>query len=428
MSNTTQSISPLELAHFRFGVIAPVLQGTFSDASEAAYFRRICEHPLKLPNGNTHLYSPDTLAKWASLYRSQGMDGLVPSERRDKGISRVLSREAIEEIFRLREKFPRINGVMIHESLLRDGFIGPDVSVRAIQRFLKANDLKSARDPNVKKRMAFEMANFGEMWQADSAYLPYIKRDGKPHRTFLIMIIDDHSRMIVGGEIFFNDNAYNFQKVLKDAISTYGLPDKLYSDHGSVYENGQLTFILDSLGIRESHAPVRDGSAKGKCERNFRTVRSRFLATIDPQQIESLEQFNSLLRDYIRKHNTRLHSGIKETPMDRYLRTREYIRLPESKAWLDQCFLNRITRKVRHDACVSIDSIEYDCPPRFMGMKVDIRFLPDHMEDAFILYEGEKFPIKRTDRIENAHTWRGRPSIDYGHGAASSEEGEDDAV
>ena len=35
------------------------------------------------------------------------------------------------------------------------------------------------------------------------------------------MIIDDHSRLLVGGELFYNDNACNFQKVLKNAIATY---------------------------------------------------------------------------------------------------------------------------------------------------------------------------------------------------------------
>lgn len=34
---------------------------------------------------------------------------------------------------------------MIHSLLIKDGFISPDVNVKAVQRFIKANDLKSAR-------------------------------------------------------------------------------------------------------------------------------------------------------------------------------------------------------------------------------------------------------------------------------------------
>ena len=215
---------PLKIAHFRFALIAPVIQGLYPDASEAAYYRRVTQDPILRPDGITYKYSPDTLERWTGLYRKKGMDGLIPGFRKDKGVSRALSADAINEIYRLREKFPRINGVMIHQMLVQSGFIDAKVSVRAVQRFLKENDLKSARNPAVKDRKAYEMPEFGCLWQADTAYLPYITENGRSRRTFLIMIIDDHSRLIVGGRIFYNDNAYNYQKVLKQAISTYGIP------------------------------------------------------------------------------------------------------------------------------------------------------------------------------------------------------------
>jgi hypothetical protein len=62
---------------------------------------------------------------------------------------------------------------MIHSMLLKDGYITPDVNGRAVQRFIKENDLKSARNINVKDRKAFEEPEFGCMWQADTCYLPY---------------------------------------------------------------------------------------------------------------------------------------------------------------------------------------------------------------------------------------------------------------
>jgi len=38
--------------------------------------------------------------------------------------------------------------------------------------------------------------------------------------------------------------------------------------------------------------------------------------------------------------------------------------------------------------------------------KVEIRYLPDDMDSAFILYEGERFPIRATDKNENCRTKR----------------------
>ena len=48
----------------------------------------------------------------------------------------------------------------------------------------------------------------------------------------------------------------------------------------------------------------------------------------------------------MRSYNTSLHSGIGTTPLSRYQQTRASIRTPASREWLEECFLNRITRKV----------------------------------------------------------------------------------
>lgn len=51
---------------------------------------------------------------------------------------------------------------------------------------------------------------------------------------------------------------------------------------------------------------------------------------------------------------------------------------------------------------------------QFISSKVEIRFLPDDMASAFILYEGEHYPIRPTDKNENCRTKRSNtPSIDY---------------
>ena len=416
MSNSKVAASPMETACFRFGLIAPVIQGTFPDASEAAYYRRITQEPVTLPGGQTYRYSPDTLERWTSLYRKNGMDALLPKIRKDKGESRSIDSEAAAEIARIFSDFPGANGVAVHKLLIENGFIPATVSVRAVQRFIHENSLRQPRAYAVHERRAFEKSRFGQLWQADTAYLPYITdKEGSSHRTYVIMIIDDHSRMIVGGEIFYNDNALNYQKVLKDAVSAYGIPDRLYMDNGSSFRNEQLSFILGSLGIAESHAPVRDGAAKGKVERNFRTLRSRWLSTLDIASIHSLEQFNSMLRDYITTHNRTFHSGINEMPIDRYLRTKNYIRIPRSREWLEECFYNRIFRKVRKDSVVKVNDTEYDVPAQFCGLSVEIRFNPSSMDDAYMLYNGERFPLILTDRVANSSTTRNNPplTIDY---------------
>ena len=415
MDNKQKNLSDAAaMAQFRLALIAPVIHGLYPDASRNAYYQRITENPLTLPDGSAFRYSPKTISKWVSLYQNGGIDALMPRERSDKGGTRVLTDTAIEEIYRLKEAFPRLNSTQIHRHLVEEAFIPASVSVCAVQRFVKKHDLKSARNPNMRDRKAFEEDAFGKMWQADTCYLPYITEDGLRRRVYCILIIDDHSRFLVGGGLFYNDSAYNFQKVLKDAVAAHGIPSKLYVDNGSSYSNGQLSLICGSIGTVLLHTKIRDGASKAKIERQFRTLKETWLYTLDLDSLSSLAQFNGLLKDYMRSYNTSLHSGIGTTPLSRYQQTRASIRTPASREWLEECFLNRITRKVNKDSTVSIDKVSYDVPMQFISSKVEIRFLPDDMSSAFILYEGVHYPIRPTDKNENCRTKRNNtPGIDY---------------
>ena len=415
MSKNTETMKHnAEVAQFRFALIAPVIQGLYPDASATAYYKRVTASPLTLPDGSTVTYSYKTLEKWKSQYSIGGLDALMPGTRSDKGIPRALNEDAIAEIYRIKEEHPRMNATQIYTHLVRESFIPATVSVDSVQRFIRHNDLKSARDPNLRDRKAFEEDEFGKIWQADTCYLPHITEDGTSRRVYCIMIIDDHSRLLVGGELFYNDNACNFQKVLKDAIATYGIPDKLYVDNGCSYSNAQLSMICVSLGILLLHTRVRDGASKGKVERHFRTLKERWLYTLDMESIQSLAQFNGMLKDYMRDYNTTFHRGIDTIPLERYQASKDHPRKPESRQWLDDCFYNRITRKVRKDSTISIDKVCYDVPMQFISAKVDVRYLPDDMTSAYILFDGEKFPIRQTSRNDNCHTRRNNPpAIDY---------------
>lgn len=414
-SKTTHlPINPAEMAQFRFALIAPVIHGLFPDASRTAYYKRITEKPLKFPDGSLHELKYKTIEKWVSLYQRGGIDALMPGERSDKGSTRVLTDSAIEEIYRIKQAFPRLNATQIYAHLVEKGFLNASVSVDSVQRFIRHNDLKDARNPNMQDRKAFEEDSFGNMWQTDTCYFPYITEDGRTHRVYAICIIDDHSRMIVAGELFYNDTAANFQSVFKRAVATYNIPIKLYADNGAPYSNEQLSLICGSIGTVLLHTKVRDGASKAKIERFWRTTKERLLYGLDTKKIHSLKEFNAIFQEYIRNYNITLHSGIGCTPFERYQNSENHARPVRSREWLDECFLNRITRKVRKDATLSIDKVSFDAPMQFISQKVDIRYRPGDMDSAFILYDGKQYPIHRTNKNENCRTKRNNgPSIDY---------------
>ncbi|MBO4457131.1 MAG: DDE-type integrase/transposase/recombinase [Butyrivibrio sp.] len=414
MNKKTKTATATEIAQFRFALIAPVIQGLFPDASRTAYYKRVTEKPLSFPDGTMRQIKYKTLEKWVSNFQRYGFDSLLPKERSDKGSTRALSDTAIEEIFRLKQDFPRLNATQIHAQLIQNGFISSTVNVCAVQRFIKHNNLKSARNPNMRDRKAFEEDAFGKMWQTDTCYFPYITEGGKSRRVFAICIIDDHTRLVVGGKLFYHDSAENFQSVFKNAVSTYGIPTKLYTDNGSPYVNEQLSLICGSIGTVLLHTKVRDGASKAKIERFWRTTKERWLYGLDIASIPSLEEFNILFNEYLRDYNTTLHTGINCTPFERYQNSVKNTLVPKSREWLNECFLNRISRKVRKDATVPINKVSYDAPMQFIDQKVEIRFRPGEMDSAFILFEGKHYPLRITDKNENCHTKRQNSlPIDY---------------
>ena len=128
-----------------------------------------------------------------------------------------------------------------------------------------------------------------------------------------------------------------------------------------------------------------------------------------------------MLKDYMRDYNTTFHRGIGSTPLERYQASKDHPRTPQSRQWLDDCFYNRITRKVRKDSTITIDNVCYDVPMQFISAKVDVRFLPDDMTSAYILFDDKKFPIRQTNRNDNCHTKRNNlPAIDYSRAGGES--------
>ena len=67
----------------------------------------------------------------------------------------------------------------------------------------------------------YERPHINEVWCGDSSAGPYLKTaDGKKHRVYVIALIDDASRFILGADVFFNDTFVNLMSVMKSAVSS----------------------------------------------------------------------------------------------------------------------------------------------------------------------------------------------------------------
>ncbi len=365
-----------EIALKRFALISPVLNG-FED-NAAAYFRSVCEHPIEMPHYGVREYSPKTLHNWLSDYNRNGFDALKPGYRSDRGKSRKMTPEVEKSILEKIKDFPRMKGSVIYDQLVDEEKINPGkLSRSTFYRYL-ANQpsLGDVREPVDKtKRFSYKFIN--ELWQADVMYGPRIKDGRRKRETYLICFLDDASRLIPYSAFAFEQDFLTLRKLLKEAVLRRGKPKMLYTDNGQIYRTQQLALICAGFGCSVVHARPYHAAGKGKQERFFRTVRTRFLSTIDPNSV-TLEELNERYWDWLeRDYHRKKHSALDKSPLEFFMEQANQIEHIGDIAVADALFLLRVQRKVRSNATLQINNVIYETDYSLVGSSVEVRYEPE---------------------------------------------------
>jgi transposase InsO family protein len=231
---------------------------------------------------------------------------------------------------------------------------------------------------------------------------PYIVAEKKKHQVFLISVIDDCSRFIVGGAFFFHENSINLERVLKEAMSRFGLPQIIYCDNGSIFVSSHLQLACARLGIALVHSKPYDSPSRGKIERFFKTVRQMFLPLITLSDIGSCEELNSAFSRWLDKnYHKGFHQGINTRPMDKWMDELRHTPIKRAISLeLDQAFSITVKRRVKNDATISVQGTLYEVPHKFIGKTIELRSPSDNPQELTI-YEHDQ-PICRVKKL-NPH-------------------------
>jgi putative transposase len=406
-----------EIALFKFSLIAPIINGTMT-GSIKDYLEGVCAKPYQIPGRGLKELSPNTVRRWLLDYRRHGLDGLKRKPRQDKGFFRHLSHEIAQTIREIKSLNPNKTATAIYHELLANGLLNSKpVSLSTIQRYLKQFDFKSKPDVE-RKRFVFECAN--DCWQTDVLVGPYLLVNGKKKCTFLIAFLDDASRLITGGQFFFEENTSNLLVVLKKAILKRGILKRLFTDNGKIFSSLQLRMICASLGIILSHARPYSPASKGKIERVFRTIRTQFLEALDLAEIKSLDDLNNKFTNYVEStYNLRLHSSLDNlSPLSRYLQDKSYLRFVSAKDNLDEIFLHEAIRKVNNDATIALNKQIFEVPQNLIGQSVTVRFDPEDLSKVY-LKAGEPplmftvYPVRTVDNSRVIRKQNQKREIDF---------------
>ena len=401
------------IALMRYSVISPVISGLWEDYSSlTAFFNDASAKGVLAPDGSVKHFAPQTIERWYRNYKKGGFDALIPTGRVDQGQPRKLDAELQEQIKYLKSNYPRMSAAAIHRQLQANGSIkAGSVSESTVNRYVNqlALEMKTTTNRDMRR---YERPHINEVWCGDSSVGPYLKTsDGKKHKVYIIALIDDASRFIVGIDVFFNDNFVNLMSVMKSAVAKYGRPQMFNFDNGSSYKNKQMELLAARIGSVIHYDQPYTPTQKAKIERWFRTMKDQWMSSLDIRDFHSLDELRGNLLAYVQKYNQTVHSSLNGiSPQDRYFSEPNlFHRLSDEE--IEHDFLIEIERRVSADNVITIDQVEYEVDCRFSKQHIKLRYSPG-LDDIYIVEaDGTLTPIRLLNKVENAFVKRDKVHI-----------------
>ena len=399
-----------KVALFKYGVISPMITKTLEYKTIQEGIEILGSNEYINPSGQKVSISPATIERWYYAYKNHGFDGLKPNSRLDNGCIRKIDIEVLEVIKHYVTEHPRLPATAIYEELVRNHYITRDeISYSCINRYVKKlrKDEKIVTKQELKR---YEAENVNDIWACDTTYSFKVMDNGLKKRIFIIAIIDDSSRAIVGINCFFEDNYVNFMSVLKSAVKKYGKPKVLNLDNGAPYKNHQLDILAATLGITLHHCAPYSGWQKGKIERWFRTMKDHFMASFHLTNKTTINDFNKELQAYTVEYNNTVHSATKESPNSKFFKeTLNIIHIDDDV--IEKAFLLEIERKASIDCVIQINNVEYEVPMQYSNKKIRLRYSSDFSKAYVVNPDNTMDEIKLLDKVANSKIRRLKPKF-----------------
>ena len=188
------------------------------------------------------------------------------------------------------EKLEELNAIKIHHETLRLWMIDANLWIPKQKR-------RNVHPPREKRKC------FGELIQVDGSHHRWFGSEG-PMVTLIVFIDDARSKVTA---LFFceQETLDDYFQSLETHLKKYGIPRGLYSDRLRVFEGEknltQFQQALRSLGVEPILA--RTPQAKGRVERVNRTLQDRLVKELALRGINTIEEANKYLPEYLEVHN-----------------------------------------------------------------------------------------------------------------------------
>lgn len=399
-----------QIAMFRYSVIGSLISGEICHGDLTKQITELCKRRYSIPFSNRTRIGAGTIEDWLYAYRYNGIEGLKPKTRADRGKIRGIDDTVIKIINEFKTEHPRMPLRLVINRLTAENKLSTFIPLSTLYRYLRLHFPKRPIPVTGREQKRFAHRFPNECWQGDVMHGHYIKDGSGPaKKTYLVAFIDDASRLIVGAQFFFSEATINIKEVLRTAVMTYGVPSKLYLDNGKNFCALDIELACAAMNCALIHSTAYYPESKGKIERFFRTVRDSFLSGL--HVVNSLFELNQAFEAWLRdEYNRAPHSSLdKETPVDTFLKKIE-TRIRRLPPHIDplELFCRKESRLVAKDGTFRVNNILYEAEEHLIGTKINVLYDKDDPLKTVKIYDGSVFVhgAKPIDYLSNAYAKR----------------------
>ena len=397
-----------EVALFRLAVLGDLIHAELRRGAQRRALGKKAKEVWLCPDGKSRRISAKTIESWLSAYRKHGIDGLVPRERKDKGVCKAIPQHLQDLIVDMKREDTGRSVRLILSELCGSGLIRPDqFSASSVGRLLKSRGLTGPKlELETPTRYRFVAATCNDLWQGDACHGPKLfdKASGRELRVKIFGLLDDKSRLVTYLRAGFHERQEDFLRVLLEAIVRRGIPRAVLLDNHGSFSGSDARIACAQLGIRLVFARPYDGASKGKIERFWRTLRAHVLNRLDMTKVTTLDDLNVRLMTWVTsEYNQRPHAGTSgRTPLSVFEEDADQVRRVEDSGDLESAFDASFERTVKNDATCSFRGRVFEVPPHLRRSRIKLHYKLLRPDIVWIEDGGTQVPLREVDPVANA--------------------------
>jgi putative transposase len=308
--------------------------------------------------------SKASIYNWQKAFATLGPDGLKDGRTHNIGGKPVPDWKRAK-VLAIKETDPGFGASQIRNQLRREGIT---ISTETIRTILKEAGYQiELRNQPKKDYIRFEAQRPLELAQIDICEF-YIHKQ----KVYLVLLLDDHSRFLLGSALLEQCNMEAIEKMVSDAINRYGKFERLISDRGFVFHGwrGINAFekYLEDQDIYHIHTSPYHPETIGKIEAVNKSIQKELVRLTE---FSSIAEAREKISDWIWRYNYhRVHQGLDGlcVPADRF-----HGWLGEVERGLAKLVENGIDLSLRQIELFTIRLIEGKIQLTIFGRKVYIQ-------------------------------------------------------